>query len=34
LKKVEGASDVIVEKTEGLPQMVVKYDRSKIADMV
>jgi cobalt-zinc-cadmium resistance protein CzcA len=28
---VEGASDVIVEKTEGLPQMVVKYDRSKIA---
>ncbi|MFT5713883.1 MAG: cobalt-zinc-cadmium resistance protein CzcA [Flavobacterium sp.] len=31
IEKVEGASDVIVEKTEGLPQMVVKYDRSKIA---
>jgi cobalt-zinc-cadmium resistance protein CzcA len=31
IQKVEGASDIIVEKTEGLPQMVVKYDRSKIA---
>ncbi|EIA07588.1 CusA/CzcA family heavy metal efflux RND transporter [Flavobacterium frigoris] len=31
IAKVEGASDIIVEKTEGLPQMMVKYDRSKIA---
>ncbi len=31
LKKVPGASDVIIEKTEGLPQMYVQYDRSKIA---
>ncbi|MGO4818264.1 CusA/CzcA family heavy metal efflux RND transporter [Flavobacterium sp. W22_SRS_FP1] len=31
IEKVEGASDIIVEKTEGLPQMVVQYDRSKIA---
>ena len=29
--KVEGASDIIIEKTEGLPQMSVVYDRSKIA---
>ena len=29
--KVEGASDIIIEKTEGLPQMTVRYDRSKIA---
>lgn len=28
---VEGASDIIVEKTEGLPQMAIVYDRSKIA---
>lgn len=28
---VPGASDVIVEKTEGLPQIKVSYDRSKIA---
>lgn len=28
---VEGASDIIIEKTEGLPQMTVRYDRSKIA---
>ncbi|WP_186758110.1 CusA/CzcA family heavy metal efflux RND transporter [Echinicola salinicaeni] len=28
---VEGASDIIVEKTAGLPQMTVKYDRAKIA---
>ena len=28
---VEGASDIIVEKIEGLPQMSVKYDRSKLA---
>jgi cobalt-zinc-cadmium resistance protein CzcA len=27
---VQGASDVTVEKIEGLPQMKVKYDRSKI----
>ena len=31
IKNVEGASDIIIEKTEGLPQMFVKYDRSKIA---
>jgi cobalt-zinc-cadmium resistance protein CzcA len=31
ISKVEGASDVIIEKTEGLPQMTVVYDRSKIA---
>jgi cobalt-zinc-cadmium resistance protein CzcA len=28
---VQGASDVIVEKVEGLPQMTVRYDRSKLA---
>ncbi len=31
IRNVEGASDVIIEKTEGLPQMAVRYDRSKIA---
>ncbi|RAR46922.1 CzcA family heavy metal efflux pump [Flavobacterium lacus] len=31
IKNVEGASDIIIEKTEGLPQMMVDYDRSKIA---
>ena len=31
IQKVEGASDIIIEKTEGLPQMTVHYDRSKIA---
>ncbi len=31
IKNVEGASDIIIEKTEGLPQMFVQYDRSKIA---
>lgn len=31
IKNVEGASDIIIEKTEGLPQMAVRYDRSKIA---
>ena len=31
ITKVEGASDIIIEKTEGLPQMTVRYDRSKIA---
>jgi len=31
IKNVEGASDIIIEKTEGLPQMAVSYDRSKIA---
>lgn len=31
IQNVEGASDVIIEKTEGLPQMAVTYDRSKIA---
>ncbi|MBD8489121.1 CusA/CzcA family heavy metal efflux RND transporter [Echinicola sp. CAU 1574] len=31
IKGVEGASDIIVEKTAGLPQMMVKYDRAKIA---
>jgi cobalt-zinc-cadmium resistance protein CzcA len=28
---VKGASDIIIEKVEGLPQMAVKYDRTKIA---
>lgn len=31
IENVEGASDVIIEKVEGLPQMSVKYNRSKIA---
>ncbi len=31
IKNVAGASDIIIEKTEGLPQMAVLYDRSKIA---
>ena len=31
IKNVAGASDIIIEKTEGLPQMFVQYDRSKIA---
>ncbi|QZK90412.1 CusA/CzcA family heavy metal efflux RND transporter [Flavobacterium sp. CHNK8] len=31
IAKVEGASDIIIEKTKGLPQMSVVYDRSKIA---
>ncbi|MFY9242557.1 MAG: CusA/CzcA family heavy metal efflux RND transporter [Polaribacter sp.] len=31
IKNVEGASDIIVEKVEGLPQMSVNYNRSKIA---
>jgi cobalt-zinc-cadmium resistance protein CzcA len=31
IKDIEGASDIIIEKTEGLPQMAVTYDRSKIA---
>lgn len=31
INKVEGASDIIIEKTEGLPQMSVTYNRSKIA---
>ena len=31
IKDVEGASDIIIEKVEGLPQMSVNYDRSKIA---
>jgi cobalt-zinc-cadmium resistance protein CzcA len=31
IKNVKGASDVIIEKTAGLPQMFVQYDRSKIA---
>ena len=31
IAKVEGASDIIIEKTDGLPQMSVVYDRSKIA---
>ncbi len=28
---VEGASDIIVEKVEGLPQVMIKYDRQKLA---
>lgn len=31
IKNIDGASDVIIEKTAGLPQMFVQYDRSKIA---
>ncbi|MBK7128573.1 MAG: CusA/CzcA family heavy metal efflux RND transporter [Crocinitomicaceae bacterium] len=31
IKHVEGAEDITVEKTEGLPQMLVRYDRAKIA---
>lgn len=31
IKKISGASDVIVEQTMGLPQLVVRYDRQKIA---
>jgi cobalt-zinc-cadmium resistance protein CzcA len=31
IKDVEGASDIIIEKVEGLPQMTVNYNRSKIA---
>ena len=31
IEKVPGASDVLVERAVGLPQLVVTYDRSKIA---
>jgi len=31
IQKVEGASDISVEKVAGLPQMSVEYDRKKIA---
>ena len=31
IEKIPGASDVIVEQTMGLPQLVVKYNRDKIA---
>ena len=31
IRNIPGASDIIVEKTEGLPQMSITYDRSKIA---
>ena len=31
IKSIEGASDVIIEKTEGLPQMFVSYNRTSIA---
>lgn len=31
IQNVEGAADIIVEKTAGLPQMTVKYNRQKIA---
>ena len=31
IENVEGASDIIVEKVEGLPQMSVNFNRSKIA---
>ena len=31
VSSIEGASDVIVEKTAGLPQMTVKYNREKLA---
>ena len=31
IQSIDGASDVIVEKTAGLPQMIVKYNRNQIA---
>ena len=31
IQNVDGASDIIVEKVEGLPQMSVKFNRAKIA---
>ena len=31
IKDVEGASDIVIEKVAGLPQMSVNYNRSKIA---
>lgn len=31
IENIEGASDITVEKVEGLPQMLVAYDRTKIA---
>ncbi len=31
IQSVPGAADITVEKTEGLPQMLVKYDRAMIA---
>jgi cobalt-zinc-cadmium resistance protein CzcA len=31
IQDVEGAADIIVEKTAGLPQMKIRYDREKIA---
>lgn len=31
IQDVHGASDIVVEKVTGLPQMAVKYDRQKIA---
>ena len=31
IENVEGASDIIIEKVQGLPQMSVAYDRRKIA---
>ncbi|MDN3644079.1 CusA/CzcA family heavy metal efflux RND transporter [Lutimonas halocynthiae] len=31
VQPIEGASDIIVEKIEGLPQMKIQYDRNKIA---
>lgn len=31
IKDVDGAADIIIEKTAGLPQMAVNYDRRKIA---
>lgn len=31
IENIPGADDVVMEKTAGLPQMSVKYNRSKIA---
>lgn len=31
IQNVEGAADIILEKTEGLPQMKIEYNRGKIA---
>ncbi|MCB0684503.1 MAG: efflux RND transporter permease subunit, partial [Saprospiraceae bacterium] len=31
IRQVEGAGDVKVEQTEGLPQLIVRFDRQKLA---
>jgi len=32
IENIEGAADISVEKTAGLPQMAIKYDRAKLAE--